>query len=394
MKKTVFRIHSWLGLTLGLVLAAMGTSGALLAYEHEISQALAPAYFAPGIPAAPDLTPDRLARQLAQANPGFAANRIDWETARGRTIAVRLSNPANVQRRSGRVNRASGAWLPEPAPVAFFASVERFHRWLLLPGNGNGPGRIVTGLGALALLGFAVTGLILRWPRTRRQWRRLLLLDFTARKGRLRMIHRVTGIWLIPFYLISAATGLWWSSETYRKAVMIVLTGHAVREGGSEPRSGAGHAASAPSWHADKAWAAFRASTGTRYAWIRITLQQNGDRVQFEARPADARHAKQIDQFVYQAASGERISTKPYASRSLGEILSRSMLEVHRGAFFGPVMRAAMLVSSLALSFFAISGLLFWKQRRRKGIAARAKPARPAIFGARPQQDQGSGFVG
>ncbi|MCJ2184161.1 PepSY domain-containing protein, partial [Novosphingobium sp. 1949] len=392
MKPTLFRIHSWLGLSLGLLLAVMGATGALMAFEDEITARFAPASVAPGVPGGPDLSPDALAARLEAHAPGTRVDRIDWQADRHLAHTVRMVPIAtargaslmkgaakDAKRRNGPVDRASGAWRPEAGLVQFFATVRKVHRWLALPGNGDGPGRTITFLGALALLGFAGTGLALRWPRTRRQWRKLLVLDLRARKGRLRAIHRTVGLWLLPLYLLSALTGLWWGSDLYRSALRYALTGQSEK---TQPTGKRAKEDTPAPWHADAAWRAFTARTGTRYTAARITMSADGTQVRIEALPQGARHLKQRDRFTFDAADGALVDEADYAAQPLGQRIVGAILEIHRGAFFGLPGRIALFVSSLMLPFFAISGLLFWWQRRPARRPRRKPKTLPA--GARP----------
>jgi len=42
VRHTLFTVHLWVGLTLGVLLAALGLSGSLLVYDETISDLLAP----------------------------------------------------------------------------------------------------------------------------------------------------------------------------------------------------------------------------------------------------------------------------------------------------------------------------------------------------------------
>ncbi len=408
MKRTLFRIHSWLGLALGLVLAVIGATGAMLAFEDEITDWLAPAYIAPGTPAAPDLALDTLAARIEARFPGYRINRIEWNADRRLSYRVRLTRenreaPSEARhdprpsRITGQVDRASGAWLPEPGVVRAFATIERLHRWLALPGNGDGPGRTITFLGALALLGFAATGLALRWPRTRRQWRKLLILDLRQRKGRLRNLHRTVGTWLLPLYLLSALTGLWWGSATYQAGLRLLLTGQTEKaeRAGSAPnaRPGQDHgrdhgkAHAPPPWHADAAWAALaRMPAATTYVSARILMTQGGKVVRIEALPQGARHPKQVDSYAFDARSGAVLEATLYKDVPTGQRITDAILQIHKGAYFGLAGRIALFASSLFLPFFAVSGLLFWWQRRPRRTKRPHRPASPPS-GALPPRE-------
>jgi sulfite reductase (NADPH) flavoprotein alpha-component len=362
-RQLAFTVHGWLGVTLGLVLAVMGLTGSAMSFQDEIIAALASRFVTPGVPVVPDLSPDRLRRRIEATQPGYRVDRLDWEMDRTRSHAVRLvpAGGGNGGRRSGRVDRATGAWLPEPGIVPAFDTVENVHRWLALPGKGNGPGRQITGLAAIALLVFMVTGLAVRWPRTRRQWQRFLVLDLHGNGSVWRKAHRVIGTWLIPCYLLSAATGLWWSYDWYRSAATRVLTGKPVPA--SKPAEGGQKVVEFSPL--DPSWRTFVASGGGRYAWVRITMGADGRTIAFDARTAAARHAKMTDRYTYDVATGRMSALKRYDQQSTSAHIAAAMLEVHRGAFFGLSGRIAILLSTLCLPAFATTGVFFWFKRRR-----------------------------
>jgi sulfite reductase (NADPH) flavoprotein alpha-component len=268
-KRILFQIHWFLGITAGLVLALMGVTGATMSFEDEISEALSPRLYAPGVPSRPDLSPDQLIARVQADNPGYYIARLDWEMARDRSHSVRLSSSEGRGRKQGQVDRTTGAWLGAPAGEGFFHLMDDLHRWLALPGGGNGIGRQITAFSAIALIFFALSGLYLRWPRQALDWRAWLVLDLRKTGRNLwRALHVVIGTWVLLFYLLSALTGLWCSYDWYRQGVIYSLTGKAPGEEGrrSEKREGI-----APRPSIDPAWTAFRRATGHDYVWVRIT---------------------------------------------------------------------------------------------------------------------------
>ena len=176
-KKILFQLHWLLGISAGLVLALMGVTGATMSFEDEISEALSPRLYAPGVPAGPDLSPDQLIARVQADHPGYYIARLDWEMARDRSHSVRLSSSEGRGRKQGQVDRATGAWLGAPAGEGFFHLMDDLHRWLALPGGGNGIGRQITAFSAISLIFFALSGLYLRWPRQALDWRAWLVLD-------------------------------------------------------------------------------------------------------------------------------------------------------------------------------------------------------------------------
>ncbi|RZF65023.1 nitric oxide synthase [Sphingomonas populi] len=376
-KRVLFQIHWFLGITAGIVLAVMGVTGATMSFEDEISEALSPRLYAPGVPVSADLMPDAVIARVQADNPGYYVSRLDWEMPRDRSHAVRLTASAGQGRKQGRVDRATGRWLGEPAAAGFFDTVDHLHRWLALPGGGNGIGRQITGASAIALIFFALSGLYLRWPRRALDWRAWLVLDLRKTGRNLwRALHVVIGTWVLLFYLLSALTGLWWSYDWYSRGVSYALTGKAGGEDGDRAKKGAGGVAPRPA--IDPAWANFRAMTGDRYVWVRISRPppaQPMKAITFDARRADARHLRQLDRYSYVPGTAKLKKRDLYDRRPLGTIITQSVLELHRGAFFGLPGRIVMLLTSLTMPLFTVTGFLLYLSRRKRTRAAKALEA-------------------
>ncbi|MDF0542313.1 sulfite reductase flavoprotein subunit alpha [Sphingobium sp. H39-3-25] len=369
-------MHWFLGITAGLVLALMGLTGASMSFEDEISEALSPALYAPGIPATSDLTPDAVIARVQADNPGYYVSRLDWQMDRMHSHTVRLNKVEGGGRKQGQVDRATGDWLGEPAAEGFFHAMDALHRWLALPGGGGGVGRQVTGFSAIALIFFALSGLYLRWPRKALDWRSWLVLDLRKTGRNLwRALHVVIGTWILLFYLLSAFTGLWWSYNWYRQGVSYALTGKAGGEEGGRREKKTGIA---PRPAIDPVWAEFRRNAGSRYDWVRITQpapNQPVKAINFDARTDDARHLRQTDRYSYDPASARLKKVDLYAARPLGQVITQSMFELHRGAFFGLPGRIIMLLTSLTMPLFTVTGYLLYLSRRKRKRATGALDA-------------------
>lgn len=375
-KRVFFQIHWFLGITAGIVLALMGVTGAAMSFEDEITEALSPMLFAPGVPAGADMSPDRLIARVEADHPGYYVARLDWETARDRTHAIRLLASEGRGRMQGQVDRATGRWLGEPAGAGFFHLMDELHRWLALPGGGNGVGRQITAFSAISLIFFALSGLYLRWPRQALDWRAWMVLDLRKTGRNLwRALHVVIGTWVLLFYLLSALTGLWWSYDWYRQSVIYALTGKA---GGEEGRREGKKDGIAPRPAIDPAWTAFRRATGDDYVWVRIARPapaQPMKTINFDARPEGARHLRQTDRYSYDPKTIAVTKRDLYDRRPLGTIITQSMFELHRGAFFGLPGRIALLLTSLTMPLFTITGYLLYLSRRRRKREAKALEA-------------------
>jgi uncharacterized iron-regulated membrane protein len=206
LRRALFQTHLWTGVVAGLYIAVISLTGSILVYRNELYQAFSPE---------PRLVEDAAAA-LAPADLEQAVRR----TFPGATIVVVEPGPTpnhaadvTLEREGARTRRlvhpATGADLGPTLPLGY-----RVSAWMLdLHDNllGGPTGRRVNGIGALALLGLCVTGLIIWWPGMAR-WRRSLFVDVRANWKRLNWsLHSVLGLWFFAFILMWSLTGVYLS---------------------------------------------------------------------------------------------------------------------------------------------------------------------------------------
>ncbi|MGE4323488.1 MAG: PepSY domain-containing protein [Sphingobium sp.] len=361
----IFQLHWLLGVTAGIVLAIMGVTGGSLSFRDEIVELLSPGVVAMVPDGRPLLSGPALAEEVLRQRPGADIGRIIVHD--DPTRAAWISFTEGRERQTNYVEPTTGRLLGPGRGHRVFDLMTDIHRYMAMPGGGKGWGRQITGFAALSLVFFALSGLYLRWPKRPLDWRAWLVLDLRMSGRNLyRALHAVIGGWLILFYLLSALSGLWWSYGWYSDGVTRLLTGE--QRSRSAPPSRTGDAAS----DIALAWRGFeRATQGTSYATITASLRANGA-VQFRARHHDARHHRVSDELVIDGVTGAVVSTAPYAQRSVGQDIITSIYEIHRGAYFGLIGRIGLMISSLLMPLFTITGFLLYFARRRRQRALRA----------------------
>ncbi len=207
LRKLLFQLHMWIGLVLGLLLAALGLSGSVLVYDDAIARFLAPP---PRAMAQGKVLPlDRIiaaarastdARGPATVTPSGEAGepalvRIGTAVGPGRASATQIY----VDPVSGSVLGTGPASLP---PVLAFA--HRLHGNFLMAQAGR---RFVGWLGlAMVLLG--ATGIVLWWPKAG-QWKNAFLVRRKARGLRFhRELHGMIGIWMYAVFIAVSFSGM------------------------------------------------------------------------------------------------------------------------------------------------------------------------------------------
>lgn len=360
MRNALFQLHWLLGLTAGLVLMLVGVTGGILSVEEEVTGLMSPGIVTVPAREGPRLTPDALVARLRDEAPGKRVTLMILNGAPDRAAQVRLADGPG-RGTDTYVDPYDGRVLGPARGEGFFETVRRLHRWLLLPGDGDGWGRTITGASALALVYLALSGLYLRWPKGRRDWR-IWLKPALNRRGRALYwsLHAVVGTWVLVLYLVMALTGLWWSYGWYRDGATTLLTGRppaaaqartmTKKEGAPVPL--------------DPAFAAFAAATNGRYATASLAPAREGETVRIRAVAADAAHFQARDEWRFRP-DGTLASRDLYAERALGARLAGSMLALHEGKFFGPVGWIAFMLAALAMPLFGVTGLLLYLGRRR-----------------------------
>jgi sulfite reductase (NADPH) flavoprotein alpha-component len=302
-------------------------------------------------------------------------------------VRVRFAREAQgVRRSSVYIDPYDGRILGSPAGEETFATIRRLHRWLLLPGDGDGYGRWVTGAAIISLLALLMTGIVLRWPRKVRNLSVWLKPNFVLHgRGFFWSLHSVVGTWLIPIYLVTILTGLWWSYDWYKDAATWLLTGKERPVAGQKmakgaaPEAGKGaKAARAPqadraASSLDLAWSAFRERFGATYAVATLILPSGAStviRVRSVSKDAPGEAAR--DEIRIDGVTGRIVSAELYTDKTAGETIIARVLDIHTGSMFGLIGRIVFMLAAALMPLFMVTGYLLYLSRRRLRAAVLA----------------------
>lgn len=210
-RNSIFWCHLLAGLTAGVVIAMMSTTGIAVAFEEEIlrwhDRRVSHLVDVPERGNAPlsilELTHEVEANHVGEKVSSIAMFRDPeraWEVHLGDDGPFYL-NPFTG---STQASLAHGAH-------QVIHKLEEWHRWLGDEDGQNSIGSLVTGVSNLALAVLCVTGLYLWFPQ-RWSWRavRSLLLLKTRFRGKPRDLnwHQVVGLWSLPVVLTLSLTAV------------------------------------------------------------------------------------------------------------------------------------------------------------------------------------------
>jgi sulfite reductase (NADPH) flavoprotein alpha-component len=362
LKKTLFQLHWFFGITAGLVLALMGITGAAVSFQDEILRALNPATLSVEKREAGVLPPAELVRKL-EATEGKTVSMLWVESESGNAARVFFTPPPGERRGQMRYfDPYTGDYMGDAVGQDVLGFTLQLHRFLAM----GETGRNITGVCTLLLVFFCLSGLYLRWPRQVANWRAWLTLDW-RKKGRSFNwdLHSVFGTWCLLFYLFSALTGLYWSYDWYSKGLTQLLSdapqNERMRKRGPPP------AGSAPVANYDAIWSSIYANAGPDLSAYNIRMPAiAGQPATIYYLLKSSPHDRALNQINLDPATGEVKSHDQYASKTLGSQLLTSIYALHTGSYFGLTGRIILTVSSLLMPLFFITGWLLYLDRRRK----------------------------
>ncbi|MFV0924011.1 PepSY domain-containing protein [Pseudomonas palmensis] len=392
VKKSLFQLHWFFGITAGLVLALMGVTGATWSFQDELLRLFNPQVLKVQVRDEGVLPPAELVRRV-EAEQGDKVSML-WVNVRSDEAARIFFTPPPGERR-GTLRYAdpyTGKLQPPVSGQGFFDLMLQLHRFLAM----GDTGRQITGACTLMLIFFCLSGLYLRWPRQALNWRTWLTLDW-AKKGRAFNwdLHAVAGTWCLLFYLLFALTGLFWSYDWYREGLNRLL-GDAPAAGEQRKRGEGRGRPLAPGKDAaplvvdyDAIWTSLQAAAGPGLRTYNLRLPPAG------GQPAtlfylldNAEHERALNTLSLDPATGVVRQHDRYTDKSLKAQLLASVYALHVGSYFGLTGRILVTLASLSMPLFFITGWLLYLDRRRK-----KRQVREARKGLNPAGDTGNGWL-
>jgi sulfite reductase (NADPH) flavoprotein alpha-component len=402
LRKIFFQVHWFIGITAGVILAIVGSTGALLAFETPIQNWLnrdVRTVVAPGAES-PVLSPTAMIWAVAEQAPGkrvtslqfsgdpSLAARVNFAPPAGEASSASSGGGGRPRGETRYANPYTGALIEGNASrgETFFRTTRSIHRWLVAGEFGNQDvGRQIVGASTLLCIFLALSGLYLRWPRRLGNWRVWLTFN-PAMKGRafLWHLHAVLGTWVLIGFLLMSATGLYWSYEWYRNGLFAMAgvdppapraqrnqSGRVGAESRSE-RSNRGEGAAesrdeqSMPLALDAAWMNFKATVAqSNLATATLTFEP-GRPIEVRYLLADASHDRANNSMTLDPQSGEVLKHDLYAGKRRGEKFMASIFPLHSGSFFGVPGVVAYMIASLAMPVFTITGWMLYLDRRRR----------------------------
>ena len=361
-----FQLHWFLGIIAALVLIILGITGGMLSFEKELIRALNTDILRVHPTASEPLLPAQLLEQARHSLPERQINALTLAADPKEAAIINVAGEGAQARRGVNhyFNPYTGEWLSEGLKgQAFFQTVQHLHRWLLM----GDVGKQITAAATVMLIVLVLSGVYLRWPRSWQALRRWLHFNWRRRgRGRVAGLHSVVGTWLVPLYLLACFTGLYWSYDWYR-AGLHQLSAVPMQQRPAPPRDGAVQMPLADET-LNRAWQQFAHSIPHGYASATLRLSPANGQLHFIYFDPKAPHERAWNRLTLDVDQLTVVQHRRYADLPLNEKLMASMLPLHSGSFFGLPGRILMMLASLLIPLFVITGLMLYIDRRRRTL--------------------------
>lgn len=380
VRRTLRVLHRWLGLSLGLLFAVLALSGSALVFYTEIDAALHPEVQPD--PSLPPLAWDSHSWDVLQTTALRHRPEPNGEwafevTGQGGPIPARYYPPTD---HSGHAAEREMLWFSADGSGILRSATwgEYLMSWLyelhmhLLAGE---TGRQVVGWAGFASLLLLLGGLALWWPRG--SWRKALAFKRRAAPiRRMRDLHKLAGLGSVFLLILLVLSGALLAlpdikDALLRSAIAIPTAPPAVRSGaaiaamGQSPAVGQSLPLSQALAHAREAL------PDARLAFVNLPV--GGDapirvRVQVPGDP----HRRFPSSYVYiDQYSGELLAVHDLRQGNAANVLNSWIRPLHDGSIAGTMGRVLALLLGFVPPFLFVSGLLYWRTRRRS-LAARS----------------------
>lgn len=356
LKNFLRKLHLILGLTSGLVVFIVASTGCIYAFEEQIRSVIYKDTFFHRCQAQ-HKTLNELTTLVNKEYPHQKLKNIVIETAQNANVLFVLKNRTIVF-----VN-------PETAEIAgtldreteFFEVVLKLHRSLLL----GDVGKIITGSSALVFLFMLLSGIVLWWPKNKRSLPKKLKLRLNSGKGKRNYdLHSVLGFYACWILIFSVITGLVFSFKWFEK-IMYLAVGSKKEEKNFRSLYDPKLKPMAPGIVISDLQAAF---PGTELTFVfpndsigtyRATITEKGG------------FLKKQHHYFFDQYSGKLVAQKLFNDQSAGEQLRASNYNIHTGKALGLTGQFMLFFAGLIAASLPVTGFMIWYRRnfgKNKGL--------------------------
>ena len=370
MKEAFRKIHLWLSVPLGLIIAIICFTGALLVFEEQVTQLANRHLYYVENPGSQPLPVGTLVEKVESLpTKGASITGVTIYPQPDRSYQVNLSAPKGA---AVYIDPYTGEVLGQSQRTPFFRTVFLLHRWLLDSQPADGGifwGKRITGISTLVFVVILLSGVVIWWPRSRKGLKNGI--QIALRKGKARFwhdLHAAGGIYVLLLVLVMALTGLTWSFDWYKNAFYTLFGVETTAPAKSSAPKGQAAPGPQPGTTAEAA------APATPFAcWQQVYDQlaaENPDRLKIEITDGTASvsnnrygNIRGTDRYTFDPQSGQITGASLYKDTGNSGKIRGWIYSVHTGAWGGNLTRIIWFLAALLGATLPLTGYYLWIKR-------------------------------
>lgn len=370
MRKAFRKIHLWLSVPLGLIIAIICFTGAILVFEDQITQLANRHLYYVENPGSQPLPVGTLVEKVESLpTKGASITGVTIYPQPDRSYQVNLSAPKGA---AVYIDPYTGEVLGQSQRTPFFRTVFMLHRWLLDSQPADGGifwGKRITGISTLVFVVILLSGVVIWWPRSRKGLKNGI--QIALRKGKARFwhdLHAAGGIYVLLLVLVMALTGLTWSFDWYKNAFYTLFGVETTAPAKSSAPKGQAAPGPQPGTTAEAA------APATPFAcWQQVYDQlaaENPDRQKIEITDGTANvsnnrygNIRGTDRYTFDPQSGQITGASLYKDTGNSGKIKGWIYSVHTGAWGGNLTRILWFLAALLGATLPLTGYYLWIKR-------------------------------
>ncbi|MCA1744511.1 MAG: PepSY domain-containing protein [Bacteroidales bacterium] len=359
-----FIIHKWLGIVSALVLTVVALSGTIYVFHDEVVKLLNRDQFYLSEDEIGIQVPTEILVQNMATSTGGKVRFLTIPAAENKIWLANVMREGDGRRGSTfMVNPYTGQFEEQKGlkGESFFFWVFRLHRWLLMDIS---IGRPIVGWATIIMIFLTLSGLIVWLPRKVRNIYKGLKIKWKGGAFRLTFdLHSTLGFYAAFFLLIMSITGLYWSFDWSRSAILSALGVEAPQRGGGGP----GEKAELDSIGATADYAAYAEILAAADAELdykgdyRLTLpEEMASSVVLTKSKTGFFAPSGSDRIEIDRVGALPVKIERFGDKPLNEQIASSIKALHTGEIFGLFTKILYFVSGLIASSLPVTGIILW----------------------------------
>ncbi len=369
----IFRVHLWVGITIGLYACFIGTTGSVLMFRGHFERAANRDWLAvEPEPGARRLSTDEVVALVRERSPEsrIIGLILPQDENGSFQVTIQVSQPGPAAQpgtggsRSGSparnqtlyIHPETGALLGASQPGGgFWQWMHVFHGSL----QAGRTGRVINGYAGILMVIMCLTGLCIWWPGLP-SWKRHLGVNRKAGWKRLVWeLHSATGFWSVLFILVLSLTGIYYTwPDAYRNLISRIspLTRN------QQPPAVAWDGTARPLTIGSLVTIAEETLPGKKVS--RVRMSPGGKQaIQMMLPESSWEESRNVNSIYLNPYTGEVVKKDLLQNWTLGDRLLSWVTPIHFGTFGGIALRILYFVLGLSLPLLFITSYVMWWNR-------------------------------